>query len=304
MSSHVRVLVAGVSTRAAAESAARAGFEVTSVDAFGDLDQHPAVRGLSVPRDFGVRMSATAAVRAARDIACDAVVYLSNFDNHPHAVGRLASGRALWGNGPPVLRRVRDPHLLAEAIRRRGLPALDVLLAPGKNTTADRWLMKPRASGGGHGVKPWKTGRRLSRGSYLQKYVEGVPGSIVFVAAEGRAVALGLSWQLVGDAAFGTSGYRYCGNILTAAGDPVFAHDAALFDTACAVAGVVSEEFSLVGVNGIDFVARDGVPWSVEVNPRWSASMELVERAYGLSVFQLHAQACTSGRQPDFHLRE
>ena len=35
------VLVAGVSTRAAAESAARAGFRVTAIDAFGDLDQHP-----------------------------------------------------------------------------------------------------------------------------------------------------------------------------------------------------------------------------------------------------------------------
>ena len=101
MRSHVRVLVAGVSTRAAAESAARAGFDVTSVDAFGDLDQHPAVHGLSVPRDFGVRMSATAAVRASRSIACDAVVYLSNFDNHPHAVGRLCSGRALGGTSRP-----------------------------------------------------------------------------------------------------------------------------------------------------------------------------------------------------------
>jgi len=153
-------------------------------------------------------------------------------------------------------------------------------------------------------VKPWKPGRRLPRGSYLQQYMDGVPGSIVFVAAAGRAVPLGLSWQLVGHAGFGTSGYRYCGNILTSAGDPVFAHDAALFDAACALADVVSEEFGLVGVNGIDFIARDGVPWAIEVNPRWSASMELVERAYGVSVFPLHAQACASGRRPDFDVRD
>ncbi len=47
-----RVLIAGVSTRAAAESAANAGFTVTALDAFGDLDQHPSVRSLSLPRDF------------------------------------------------------------------------------------------------------------------------------------------------------------------------------------------------------------------------------------------------------------
>jgi predicted ATP-grasp superfamily ATP-dependent carboligase len=36
------------------------------------------------------------------------------------------------------------------------------------------------------------------------------------------------------------------------------------------------------------------------VNPRWSASMELVERAYGVSVFGAHAAACTSGALPGF----
>ena len=62
------------------------------------------------------------------------------------------------------------------------------------------------------------------------------------------------------------------------------------------------EEFGLVGVNGIDFIVRDNRPWPIEVNPRWCASMELVERAYGLSVFETHASACTSGRLPDFDL--
>src|ERR1700733_11602086 len=93
-----RVLIAGVSTRAAAESAARAGFTVTAIDAFGDLDQHPSVRGLSLTRDFGVPVSAHAAARAARPIACDAVAYLSSFDNHPRAVAALAAGRTLWGD--------------------------------------------------------------------------------------------------------------------------------------------------------------------------------------------------------------
>ena len=35
-----------------------------------------------------------------------------------------------------------------------------------------------------------------------------------FVAAKGHAVPIGLSWQMIGDGAFGASGYRYCGNIL------------------------------------------------------------------------------------------
>jgi predicted ATP-grasp superfamily ATP-dependent carboligase len=34
------------------------------------------------------------------------------------------------------------------------------------------------------------------------------------------------------------------------------------------------------------------VPWPIEVNPRACASMELVERADGSSIFELHARAC------------
>src|SRR5712691_4717871 len=117
-----RVVIAGGSTRAAAESAAQAGLVVTAIDAFGDLDQHASVRSVPLPRRF----TAHAAARAARNIECDAVAYLSSFENHPSAVIALAAGRALWGNAPAVLRRVRDPLLVADALRRRGIAVPDV----------------------------------------------------------------------------------------------------------------------------------------------------------------------------------
>ncbi len=140
----------------------------------------------------------------------------------------------------------------------------------------------------------------VPRGCYLQELVDGTPGSVAFVAAGGRAVPLGVSRQLIGEDAFGASGYRYCGNILAAAGDEQFAHDEALVHAACALARSVVAEFDLVGVNGIDFVECRGVPYAVEVNPRWSASMELVEQAYDLSVFGAHAAACGTGALPEF----
>jgi predicted ATP-grasp superfamily ATP-dependent carboligase len=288
-----RVLVAGVSARAAAESAAQAGFVVTAIDAFGDLDQHASVRALSLGRSF----TAHAAADTARSIECDAAVYLSSFENHPKAVSTLAAGRALWGNAPAVLQRVRNPVLVMRALRGRGCAAPEV--SDTTRVNDGRWLVKPLASGGGHRVRQWHRETGLPRGCYLQELVDGTPGSVVFVASEGRAVPLGVSRQLIGDRAFGAAGYRYCGNILAAAGD---AGDAALVERACALARAAAEEFGLVGVNCIDFVARAGVPYAVEVNPRWSASMELVERAYGFSVFGAHAAACAVGALPEFDL--
>ena len=293
------VLIAGVSCRAAAESAAFAGFDVTAIDAFGDLDQHPSVRAISVPRDFGTRFTAAAAARAARSIESDAAMYLSSFENHPRAVASLGSGRELWSNPPSVLRRVRDPFEVARALRKRGHAVPSIRMAPART---GRWLLKPVLSGGGRRVRVWQPGRRVPRGCYLQEFVDGTPGSIVFVAARGRAVPIGLSRQVVGEDAFGAAGFQYCGNILAAAGDAQFARDRALVRRATELAGAIAEEFELVGANGVDFIARDGVPYAIEVNPRWTASMELVERAYGLSVFAAHAAACVAGELPTFDL--
>jgi hypothetical protein len=293
-----RVLLLGVSTRAIADSAARAGFQVISIDAFGDLDQPVATRSLALPRDLGVPYSAAAAAHAAHDIACDAVAYVANFENHPDAVRALARGRALWGNPAAVLARVRDPLLLTRALARRGFATPAVRARAARRSTT-RWLVKPRASGGGQGIRAWRAGARVGRGEFLQERVAGVPGSVVFAADGARAIPLGVSRQIVGGRPFGATGFRYCGSIL-AGDDPVF--DDALCDAAGALAHAVTEEFGLVGVNGIDFVvARDGVPVPVEVNPRYSASMELVERAYGINVFAAHVRAC-AGALPAFDL--
>ena len=283
------VVIAGVSTRAAAESAARAGFDVIAIDAFGDLDQHPAVRSLSLPPTDGASFTAHAAADAVREVIVDAAVYLSPFENHVRAVDALSAAsstalrasRALWGNPPDVLRRVRDPFLLAGVLRRRGfvtpITRVDV---PPELTGTNEWLVKPFRSGGGNGVRSWTPDAPVSHGYYAQERIAGVPASIVFVAAGGRAVPMGISRQLIGDEAFGASSYRYCGNVLASADDEVFTERAV--GSLIALAHEVTAQFGLVGLNGIDCVIEDEVPYAIEVNPRWCASMELVERRYGV----------------------
>ncbi len=291
-----RVLFAGVSTRGFAESAARAGYEVVAVDGFGDLDLRARAHSVHVARSGG-RFSVRAAVAAARGLEADVVCYVGSFENHARAVGVLAADRVLWGNRPAVLAAVRDPVRLARALRARGLPTPAVRVTAPRAATARRWLVKPRASGGGGGVAPWRGGP-LPRGSYLQQRVTGVPGSIVFAADGQTAVPLGVSRALAGDARFGevAGGFRYCGSMLVAPEEP-------LFGRACRLAATVTAAFGLVGVNGIDFVARGAVPYAVEVNPRYCASMELVERARGISIFAVHARACAGELPALVHTR-
>ena len=354
-----RVLIAGLSARAAAQSAARAGFAVSAVDAFGDLDLAACAAVVPVRGAGTRRYEAGAAARAAAPVAADAAAYVGGFENHPLAVERLAAGRALWGNPPAVLRRVRDPLALAAALRSRGFRVPGVVRAanaaafaaarggapdahgrhrrraaagalaaqgewmgaggpPQLHDDADafgerhrpiaeathfapgEWLVKRRASGGGRGVAGW-SGGTVPRGAVLQERIAGVPGSVAFVADGRRAVPFALTRQLVGEAVFGASAFLYAGSILAAAGDAQLERDAELCAVAAALADAVTDAFSLVGACGLDFVARGGVPFPVEVNPRYSASMELAERAYGFGVFAAHARAC-AGELPAFDL--
>lgn len=274
----VRLLLVGVSTRAAAESAARAGFDVTAIDAFGDADQHPGVRAIAVPGRFTPRAVLCAAAR----VAADAVAYLSPFENHPAVVGELARGRVLLGNTAEALVVARRPMVAGDT---------SPVARHTWNVASTRSLVKPVKSGGGVGVRFLEPGERVPRGSYVQPFIAGEPWSIAFVAAGGRAVPLGITRQLIGHQAFGVSGFRYCGSIVQAC-------DPRVREQAAALATAWTREFPLVGLNGIDFIDHRGEVAPIEINPRWSSSMEVIERVSGTPVFGLHAAACITGELP------
>ena len=290
-------MIAGVTTRALAVSAAHAGYQVTAIDAFGDRDLRAVADVIVAPRSPGQRYSPLRAAAAGAQVPANAVAYTSNFENYPAAVSSLTRDRELLGNPPHVLERVRDPLELSRTLHQLGYPAPLVRLTPPVvPQRGRRWLLKPRRSGGGHGVQKWQRGSPIPRSMYLQERISGPAGSIIFASAGKQAVVLGLSRQLVGETSLGAQEFRYCGNLL-AGGAALFSHQAELLDRAAELAAALTREFDLRGLNGIDFIARAGVPYPIEVNPRFSGSMELLERGCGMSVFEVHAAACR-GRLP------
>ena len=292
-SGNKRILIAGVSTRALVESAADGHHCVISLDYFGDRDQRDRVAGYSLMRDFNLPCSAENLLNAGRNIDCDAVVYLSNLENHPGILKKLTAGRALLGNAPAVIRRVRDWRVLRKFCSQSGIPFPATLL-PGEEIHANReknWLLKPVRSGGGHGICPWDS-RTLRADEILQAYVPGIPASALFAADGKKSVLLGLTEQLIGQQALGVSGQRWCGNLFpldAPQGDRLFSEIKTAIDA-------FTRFFGLRGLNGMDFIAgpaQKGLPryFFLEINPRYTAAMELVEQATGLNLFSVHMDA-------------
>lgn len=285
-----------------AQLAVRAGYAVTALDYFGDADLRAACPGRSLLRDYSLPYSAASLVHAATELDAPAVIYSANLENFPTEVARLAQGRELLGNRPETLAQVRDPARLAAALRTGGF-AFPETVFPGAGQALDpdrRWLWKPVRGGGGHGIHFGSEERQIREGIF-QEYLPGLVGSAAFAANGRSAVLLGLTEQLIGQRALGASGFTYCGNLAPPRLPP--AELSALLFEVRALVSYLTKTFHLRGLNGLDFIWQGGHVWTIEVNPRPSASLELLDLAYGLRVFDLHVRSF-SGDLPEFDLAE
>jgi uncharacterized protein len=267
-----------------ADLAMRDGQRVAAFDLFGDLDLRRG-GGHVVALPGG---SLTALVEAAVQVPAGGVVYGASFENHPTLVARLAERHALLGNVPQTLRAVRDPQRLAAALRDAGL-LYPRTLAAAPDDRSGRWLRKPLRGGGGTRVRAWRGGA-LPAGAVVQERIDGVACSAAAVGDGVDAVVLGLTEQLVGRRSFGVRGYRWCGNVVPPR-LPVGECDA-LLEQARAICTCLASAFALRGLFGVDFVWDGEGAWTIEVNPRPTASLEAIEAAYGVGVFGAHLRAC------------
>jgi predicted ATP-grasp superfamily ATP-dependent carboligase len=216
------------------------------------------------------------------------VVYGASFENHPALVARLAERHPLLGNTPGTLRAVRDPRRLASALHDAGL-AYPRTFAGAPGDRSGRWLRKPLRGGGGTRVRAWRGGT-VPAGAVVQERIDGVACSAAAVADGVDAVVLGLTEQLVGRREFGVRGYRWCGNVVPPR-LPVGEREA-LLGQARAICSSLAAAFSLRGLFGVDFVWDGERAWTIEVNPRPTASLEAIEAASGVGIIDAHLRAC------------
>jgi predicted ATP-grasp superfamily ATP-dependent carboligase len=104
---------------------------------------------------------------------------------------------------------------------------------------------------------------------------------------------LGITRQLAGTPWAGADGFRYVGSIgpLRPAGRIV--------DALRKIGMLLANAFGLVGLFGVDAVVRNEMVWTVEVNPRYTASVEILERALGIRAVTMHISACCQEPLPD-----
>jgi len=285
-----KLAIIGASARAAAYSALRAGFEVVAADLFADADLQlvcPVKRIAGYPDAVAEWLAET---------ECDAWLYTGGMENHPALVDSLASLRPLLGNGGNSLRAVRDPLALQQALAAAGLQFPQTVVSAAGLPLDGSWLCKTYRGAGGAGV--WRLDGEASlrraeqHHALFQKRVRGTSAAAVYALSPNHAGLFGLTRQLVGDEFTGAKPWQYAGSI-----GPLEAPEG-ITAALERVGEVLAERFELRGMIGVDLVIAGDEPWAIEVNPRYSASMEIGEWMCGTSAIAAHVAACTGAPYP------
>jgi hypothetical protein len=173
----VPLLILGASTRAAAFSAIRAGFEPICGDLFVDADLRQFATVLEVPRyPRGLRAATGALPRSAW-------CYTGALENHPGQIASVSKRHSLWGNSGQALKNSRSPWFLRQLLRRLDIPVLELQPSFNPPPKDGTWITKPRRSAAGRGVAIW--GNPESEPTvphYFQRYRPGIPASATFLA--------------------------------------------------------------------------------------------------------------------------
>lgn len=285
--------------RAAAIDAAHGGYRIVALDAFGDRDLRAVCAAWAPlqPRDRWPPVV---------DGRCAAVVPTGGFrwphqpaGQHGAEPGGATSGRAtVLVAAPPAaqLDALGDPAVLAQLARRCQVDFPATFPASAGRAAAitdpDQWLVKPRLGGGGRGI--WSLADRLARGPmsnaagtasaatqswrdvWLQRRTAGRLIGANFLARWRRGCR---QVRLLG--VCGGLTYRrqppwrwlYGGSF----GPLALPSDGQLQGTLMLLGDALAERFDLVGLFNLDAIVQgDGRVCLLEVNPRYSASMELL----------------------------
>ena len=283
--SHPPLLILGASTRAAAASAVRAGFAPVCADRFGDEDLRHIASVIAVDNDLHRTLD------AVKKLPPTPWMYTGSLENDPKFIASVSERHTLLGNPREVLRKVRDPFWLERTLRAYDLPALRVRsvrrLAALVQATSERWLLKPTRGGGGCRIAVW-SGQPLPTHErfYFQEQRLGTPMSALFVASPENVELIGVCEQLIGPAFGAPTEFGYAGSI-----GPIAVSDRTR-ELLQRLGDTLTREAQLRGLFGIDFILADDIPWLVELNPRYTASVEVLERVLGRALLAEHVSAC------------
>lgn len=166
------------------------------------------------------------------------------------------------------------------------------LLGQCNSSSSSQWLIKSNRSVGGVSIRECKQEEIIASASlddlksneYLQEKIEGIPIGVTFLSSDFGSLVIGTAKSIGQKTQPFLAPYTYRGSY-----GPI-PIDQFEYDSLHRFASNVQREVGIRGIWQADFVVSHSTWNLLEINPRWSASMEILEVALDLSLASLHLE--------------
>lgn len=314
------LLIVGASGRSAAQRASLLGMEVIAIDQFGDrdlqaiaqvhslhsvLDNHESTwqswceAHLTLPPFNRCQPPMLLPLSKRYQVP---LLLCGGVENRADVIGWFTRSGLACGMKPEMLAALRSPEAWRRWAMTSGLmwpetlfhvpatvPASPQVLGISNLEPSGAWLIKSRSGAGGLGVRKF-AGEPPQASEYLQRSIAGEVLGVTFVNVEDRSHIAGCMKSWTEDAFWGPMPFIYRGSVGPI---PLSVDEQEILLN---FANIVRAATGLQGIWQADFVRNQKGWWLLEINPRWSGSMELLEVAYGISLVAQHV-AAVSGRR-------
>lgn len=310
------ILVIGFDTRNIVCSARRAGYNVCSIDAFRDLDLQECAYASALLKCRTAQELRELDVSKLKNqidafgLKFDAIVLgsgLEMLDHNNFSCIVLASS-------PNNIQKASNKKYLSKRLEALGIPYPNCYSPDEIDAVEYPVMIKPASGGGGIFNRVARNKQELvsvledlfrldqqrldqyrlspdfaEEAVVIQDFLEGIPSSVSLLSTKHEALSVAVNEQLIGIPWLSRLPFAYCGNIT-----PFRNEQTEEMET---LAEELVLDFKLLGSNGVDFVVTETGPAVLEINPRFQGSLDTVEKAMNINLFEAH-KGCFRGALP------
>ena len=255
------------------------------MDMFGDIDTR-------TQSNFQLLNNyPTACISLLPDVQPDAICITGAMENHPQVLQELTTKATLFAPAVNQIIRMRNPLDLQSVLANSRFQYPRTFASHERLPQGETlWLKKPIASAAGQGIHAVANTHisSLDPTMIIQERILGRSISVSYLMHPARTELLGCTEQLLGHRELHASEFQYCGSI-----GPLEI-PASVNRQILELGQFLQHEYALRGLIGVDLILHDDQLWLIEINPRYTASMELFESQFDRSLIQLHLDSFAS----------
>jgi len=288
---HLPVLIFAQSGRFLAQSATQAGHTVWVADCFGDIDTLAVCeRWQCIPAFAEISKNEFIAILEQITLGQNCILVCgSGIEQCPHLLTDLPNNIHYCGNTVDAITTVKTPSVFFKLLDKLNIAYPQITFD--KPTDNGSWLVKSSKGMGGQHIQNADNAIAVTKNTYFQRYIEGTSGSALFLASKQSANLLSINQQFIDRCI--KSPFR-----LGCIDTPLLLPEN-VRGTLLSIIEQITQQTQLIGLNSLDFIVTpDNQLLVLEINPRPSASMELVTTV--TPIIQLHIDACSGNTE--FHL--